>query len=97
MPNSPHVRFATVDDPALQGASTETGRVSLRDPDGGRHQIEVLRHTSRPAGQSTYQVKVDSWYHVGWASSSDEVAVAVDRVRRAVISGWLPGDCDLPT
>jgi hypothetical protein len=97
MPKSPDLRFASVAHLPLQAASTETGRVSLRDPDGGRHQIEVLRHSGRPAGNSTYQVKVDSWYHVGWASSTDEVAIAVDRVRRAVISGWLPGDCDLPT
>src|ERR1700722_19150715 len=96
MSEAPQIRFATTTDPGPQVMSPATGRVSLRDPDGGRHLIEVLRHTGRPGGISTYQVKVDSWYHVGWASSTEEVALAVDRVRRAVISGWLPGECDLP-
>jgi hypothetical protein len=72
------------------------GRVSLRDPDGGRHLIEILRRPGPPNGPSAYQVKVDGWYHVGWASSAQEVQAALDRVRRAITSGWLPGDADLP-
>jgi hypothetical protein len=77
-------------------ATTGTGRVSVRDPDGGRHVIEVLGHSDGRGRQSPYQVRVDGWYHAAWASSTDDVRMTLDRVRRAIAAGWLPGDADLP-
>jgi hypothetical protein len=76
--------------------SSGIGRVSVRDPDGGRHVMEVVGHANPVAGPAAYQIRVDSWYHVAWASSADEVQNALDRVRRAITDGWLPGDADLP-
>ena len=73
-----------------------TGRVSIRDPDGGRHLLEVVARGSAADGPGAYQVKVDGWCHVAWASSPQEVQSALDRVRRAIVAGWLPGDADLP-
>jgi hypothetical protein len=77
-------------------ARSGIGRVSVRDPDGGRHSMEVVGNADPLAGPAAYQIRVDGWYHVAWVSSADEVQHALDRVRRAITAGWLPGDADLP-
>jgi hypothetical protein len=91
-PSDPPSGAAQAPAPAL----SSSGRVSLRDPDGGRHVVEVLGRSAAPGTRSSYQITVDGWYHVGKADSASEVQESLDRVRRAMAAGWLPGDADLP-
>jgi hypothetical protein len=94
MPIDPRSRSAAA---RAEPTTTGTGRVSVRDPDGGRHVIEVLSHRDGDAAPAPYQIKVDGWFHAAWASSTEEVRMSLDRVRRAITAGWLPGDAELPS
>ena len=94
--SAPGGQIASAQRSSAPEPSTSTGRVALRDPDGGRHLIEVIAHGAALPGRSEYQVKVDGWYHVAWASSADEVEAVLGRLQQAIKAGWLPGDSDLP-
>jgi hypothetical protein len=66
-------------------------------PDDRSHAIETFTEAGSAflRRSSAHQVTVDR-RHIGWARDGDELAALLDRVRKAIASGWTPDAGDLP-